>query len=265
MRLKEFGEKYPFLQNNLPFWEKYIKARDQIFNLLPGMLDMDRLVQSAFMTDSATKTPFLAYESLCFSAHERNILAGAFCDAMHLPSHAIHFPEKLPLTEELFLESNETGFIAAEVHSAIAAFVESVIAADEDAIHWLQPSCPICGAHAGMGLINPSGKKNLICSHCHTVWLHMRTECGLCGHTEERGATFLTADEVPNWLIETCNACGHSLKVLDMRNQIPHIITYPLHYLTTWELDLAARNNGYEPAMFAVFERAGWLPPLRGN
>ena len=94
------------------------------------------------------------------------------------------------------------------------------VAADEEAINWLELTCPICGASAAMGLIAPSGKKNLICSHCHTVWVYMRTACGLCGHTEERGTVFYTADEerkVLRILKELDLASESSIVLIDAR------------------------------------------------
>jgi len=259
MSLRSFGEKYPFLKANMIFWEKYIRARDQLFKLLPPMLDISKLEESDFLENMDQGKPFFAYDHVGISGENINILVNSFCRDMDIPQRILSFPERMPLFEDLQVTVDEDGFILAEVHASIASFIESVIAGDEEAINWMEPYCPICGAHAGLGLIDSSGKKNLVCSHCHSGWIYLRTSCGLCGNLEERGNTFLSTDEVPNWMIEVCDACFHYLKVCDMRNSSPDIITYPLLYLTTWELDLVAKEQGYEPALFWVFERAGWL------
>ena len=258
MDLRKFGEKYPFLQGNLAFWENYLTAREAVMSLLPSLLDT-QLEHSSFLANIDKNQPFFAYENIRIAADDIHRLADAFCRAMGLAPVQLSWPDNVPLYDDLTFTEDENGFVSASVHAAIASYVESVIAVDEEAINWLELNCPICGAAAAMGLIAPSGKKNLVCSHCHTVWIYMRTACGLCGHTEERGTVFYTADEEPNWIIEPCDACDHYLKVYDMRNSLPDVISYPLFYLTSWNLDLTMRDKEYEPAFFAIFAMAGWL------
>lgn len=258
--LTAFGEKYPFLQGNLLFWEKYITARDQIFKLLPQMIDIAKVKESDFLEHMDQGKSFLAYENIVISAENMTILVQSFCRDMEISQRTMVFPDSVPLFEDLQLEANEDGFIVAEVHASIACFIEGIINGDnKEAINWMEPYCPICGARAALGVINSEGKKSLVCSHCHSLWAYLRTSCGLCGNLEERGSTFLSAEEVANWMIEICDVCQHYLKVCDMRTSSPDIITYPLLYLTTWEMDLAAKEQGHEPALFWVFERAGWL------
>lgn len=265
MQLKDFGDKYPFLKGNLPFWEKYIKARDELFGLCSRIDALQKLKNSAFPQNIAQGKPLFAYEQIRIDAADLDALAQAFCRAMGLAPRAVSWGETVSLAADLAITPDEAGFVLAEVHAALAAYCETLVAGDDETLNWLENYCPICGAAGGMGLIAASGKKNLVCSHCHTVWVYLRTACGLCGHVAERGATVLSADELPDWFIETCAECGHYLKVCDMRETISDIVVYPLHYLTTWELDLAARESGRQPAMFAVFERAGWLRPDNAN
>ncbi len=265
MRLQSFGEKYPFLQGNIVFWEKYLTAREETLNLLPAMIDADQLERSSFLQHMEEGKPFFAYENISLTQDNIKKLVEAFCIPLGLPIRTIDFPEHIPLLADLVLPAGEEGFLIAEIHAVIASYVEGIIAADEDAINWLENTCPICGSHAGMGLIAPSGKKNLVCSHCSAVWIYLRTACGLCGHTEERGTTFYTADEEPNWIIETCQQCGHYLKVYDMRNALPTVIAYPLFSLTSWNLDLTMREQEFEPIFFQIFERAGWITFKSGH
>ncbi len=264
MPLAAWGAKYPFLQENLPFWEKYLLAREELHTLLAGMVSEATLATAGFLENLSEGKPLLAYGAVRLKPADIDRLSEAFCRTMGIPRQTVVLPSPLPLYEDLAVAEDAAGFVAAELHAAVAAFAENIIAADKE-LNWLEPYCPICGAAAGMGLITPSGKKNLVCSHCQSVWVYLRTACGLCGHTEERGATVLIADEVPNWLIELCEACGHYLKVLDMRDALPDIVSYPLHYLTTWELDLAVRGKGAKPALFAIFSRAGWLRRAAAN
>ncbi|MBP2640801.1 MAG: FdhE protein [Firmicutes bacterium] len=260
MDLISFGNKYPFLQANLDFWGKYLTARDNVWGLLPSILDETVLEQSDFLAHLADGKPFLAYESIRIPQEGMEKLAEAFCTPFGLALPQTVFPEEIPLFEKLTVSPDETGFVIAELHSLIAAYIESVITSDEEeAINWLELDCPICGAGAAMGFLAPSGKKNLVCSHCQTVWVYPRINCGLCGHIEERGAIFYTAEEEPNWLVETCKECKSYLKVYDMRNALPDILTYPLHYLTSWNLDLTMRDKEFAPRFFHVFERAGWI------
>lgn len=266
MNLMAFGGKYPFLKANLAFWESYLKARNELSNELARIIKLlPEDDTRAFLIDYGSATPLLT--SLKLSLQDENLatLARTFCSAMGLEQCSVQMPNPVPDFEELAITADLKGFVLAEIHAAIASFAENQVADNSDAIHWMEPFCPICGAHAALGLITPSGKKNLVCSHCYSVWDYMRTACGLCGHTEERGSTIISTDELPDWEVETCTSCGHYLKICDMRTRLPDIITYPLHYLTTWELDLAIRDKGYKPAFFKVFERAGWIQFLQAN
>lgn len=266
MNLRDFGVKYPFLEGNLGFWEHYLSARDQVWKLLPGIISEDFLLEVNFLTHITEGKPFLEYRTISLSPQDSKMLIAAFCEAMELAMPEGDFPEQLPCFENLTITPDETGFIFAELHAMIASYIESVVTADEEeAINWLELNCPICGAGAGMGLIAPSGKKNLVCSHCQTVWVYSRTACGICGHIEEKGITFYTADEEPNWFMETCQECKGYMKVYDMRKAFPQIITYQLLYLTSWNLDLSMRDQGFEPALFQIFERAGWVNKVYKN
>ncbi|SEJ30327.1 formate dehydrogenase formation protein [Propionispira arboris] len=256
---ESFGEKYPFLKENLPFWQKYQQARQAIFKLMPQFIDIEKLKQTDFLEHMDQKKPFLAYQNVFITAQDSERLIQVFCEVMGLKNRKLVFLEQIPMFEDLNIEADEAGFIVAEVHAGIAAFIGQKLNELQTPVNWLENRCHICGAPAGMGIIDEKGKKELVCSHCHSVWRYIRTCCGICGNLEERGSTFVTADEAPNWLIELCDKCHGSLKVCDMRNSQPDIIMYPLHYLTTWQLDLAVQDRGYEPAMFWIFERAGWL------
>jgi FdhE protein len=264
VNLAAIGEKYPFLKANLMFWERYIQARADTAKLLGRMIDLPKLKETGFPGSTSTK-PILASLKLSFSAEQTAVLLETFSRTVGIDARSFPFPNPVPLFEELNSTTDTEGFVLAEVHASIAAFVESAVADDREAIYWMEPFCPICGSNAALGLITPSGKKNLVCSHCHTVWSYMRTACGLCGHAEERGTTFLSTEELPGWMIETCDACGYYLKVCDMRNTLPDIIAYPLLYLTTWEMDLSVRDKEYAPAFFKIFERADWIRLKHAN
>jgi FdhE protein len=259
MDLSAVAAKYPFLQGNISFWETYLEARETVLNMLPGLLDMERIAPGAF--NAAGGTPFLTIEALQLTAENFQKLAVAFASHMGIRWDGSSFGERIPNFTELEVIPDGNGFVVAEVHSAIASFLESIVFPEEETPGWRETFCPICGAPAGMGLIDTEGKKTLVCSHCHTIWLYLRTACGLCGHNAERGMVFMSAEELPGWRIELCEACKFYLKVFDLRHTQLDIISYPLFYLTTWELDLTVRERGYEAVLFAIFERAAWLEP----
>lgn len=266
MNLMAFGEKYPFLKANLAFWESYMRARNEVSNELSRIIKLSPYGGNGqFSIEYGAATPLLASLKLSLGDEDIAALTETFCRVMGLELCSVQMGNPVPVFDELNITTDTKGFVLAEIHAAIASFVENQVADNSDVIHWLEPFCPICGAHAALGLITPSGKKNLVCSHCHSAWDYMRTACGLCGHTEERGGMFVSADELPDWAVENCTSCGHYLKINDMRSRLPDIIAYPLHYLTTWELDLAVRDKGYRPAFFKVFERAGWVRFLQSN
>ncbi|EAX48178.1 hypothetical protein TcarDRAFT_1725 [Thermosinus carboxydivorans Nor1] len=261
MGLSELAGKYPFLKENIPFWERYLAARDKVLDMLPAVLDVSALEAAGFKGRLARGVPFLADVPVGIAPADYAALTGAFARAMAIEYSPDYWGERVPAWADLTVTPDAQGFVQAEVHAAVASFLESVVLPDEDTAGWLEPYCPVCGAGAALGFIDQSGKKTLVCSHCHAVWQYLRTACGLCGHSQERGAVFLSADELPGWRLELCESCSHYLKVFDMREGLPDIISYPLFYLTTWELDLAARSEGHQPALFAIFGRAGWLLP----
>ena len=260
MDLEFFRKKYPFLEGNLVFWEKYITAREEVLKLLPAMLDDKVGGMGDFAVLAAKGRELLAETEIRLSAEETGTMAEAFCHAMGIVTVTVDFGDVVPLFEELSYTVDTAGFVKTELHALICAYLEELAVGDsETGLNWLELSCPICGAAAGMGLLDASGKKNLICSHCQCVWIYLRSACGLCGHSAEKGMLLLTAEEEQDWSMECCEECGHYLKVYDMRRVVPYIINYPLHYLTSWNLDVSMQGQGYEPAFFYIFERAGWL------
>jgi len=262
MNLKAFAAKYPFLEGNISFWQNYLQARDTVMAMLPDMLNVETVVASNFASRITEAIPFLQCEPVKFAQADMQKLAAAFAKQIGILWEEKTCAEIVSDFPSLELTQDGSGFILAEVHSAVCSFLESIVFPGEEISGWWDPVCPICGASAGMGFIDQAGKKTLVCSHCHTAWLYRRTLCGLCGLGAERGTIFISTDELPAWRVELCEECQHYLKVFDMRNNQPNVIAYPLFYLTTWELDLAARERGYAASLFAVFERADWLQPV---
>lgn len=256
--LKEFGEKYPFLKGNIPFWEKYSTAKNAVKNILLESADT-KILDSNFFRDSDNSTPFLKLQDYRIDKELGRRLMKAFADAMEVKLESCDFPEKVTVLKKLEVTEDVNGFVLAEVHASVCNFIMSVISPDE-AANWLEYYCPICGGEAGMGIIVNEGKKQLVCSHCHSLWYDIRTKCGICGHLPQKeGNTFFSDDDTPQWFIEICKECNSSLKVFDTRKDEMSIDIYPLFYLTTWGLDIAMTEKEYDAALFAVYERAGWL------
>jgi formate dehydrogenase maturation protein FdhE len=256
--LTEFGNKYPLLKPNLPFWEKYYTAKESVLELLPAIIDIDLLKSSDFFKNPENNQPFLAHNQIEISAENGRKLVKAFASAMGLKVRSYNFIEKISLTAELELKENITSFVIAEVHATICNYIASQLSSEP--ANWLELMCPICGEPAGMGLLNDKAKKELCCSHCHTEWIYSRSKCGLCGHQEnEKGTVIVTSDDFKDWIVDLCEECKHSVKSFDMRKGNNRPKRMPLFSLTSWGFDIAMVERGYEPAFFTIYERAGWL------
>ena len=256
--LKEFGEKYPFLKENIPFWEKYSTAKNAVKNILLESADT-KILNSKFFNDPDNRKPFLGHETYKMDKELGRKLTEAFSKAMGVELKSYDFPEEVTLLKKLTLTEDVQGFVLAEVHASVCSFIISVLSPDEPA-KWLEHYCPVCGGEPGMGIIVDDGKKQLVCNHCHSVWYHVRTKCGLCGHQPlKEGNTFFSDDNEPAWFIEICKECKGSLKIFDSRKGEMIVDIYPLFYLSTWGLDIAMTEKEYEPGLFAIYQRAGWL------
>jgi hypothetical protein len=82
MQLKEFGKRYPFLRDNLAFWECYIKARDELFQLLFKVIGLELLKQSDFLQNMEQGKPLLSFHDIRISEGEISSLVESFCRNM---------------------------------------------------------------------------------------------------------------------------------------------------------------------------------------
>lgn len=109
---------------------------------------------------------------------------------------------------------------------------------------WRKGPCPVCGGEPDLGLLdNETGARRLICSRCDTQWLFPRIKCPFC-HTTEPSKLSYYAGEDETYRIYVCQDCRRYLKAIDLRKTQRQAL-FPVERITTVELDLTAREEGY--------------------
>jgi FdhE protein len=83
--------------------------------------------------------------------------------------------------------------------------------------------CPFCGGKPQLSLLRGAGDptleggaRALQCATCLTVWPFRRTLCPQCGEEDERQLGYVTTPVFDHLRIETCEACRHYVKCVDL-------------------------------------------------
>jgi len=105
-------------------------------------------------------------------------------------------------------------------------------------------SCPVCGEHARLAMINKSGKKEVTCPRCHYSWEEKKISCAHCGTDEQGQILILKLEEDDSAEIYACKTCNGYTKVIDTRKLIKASIPELLD-LNTIHLDYIAQEKGY--------------------
>ncbi len=110
---------------------------------------------------------------------------------------------------------------------------------------WQKSTCPVCGGEPLMGRLHKeTGKRELQCQLCRTVWSFKRMECPFCGCDEQKMLRYFYDEDETTYRVEVCDDCKRYLKTVDLRtkNEETGLIAEDL---ATLHLDVAAEREGY--------------------
>jgi FdhE protein len=112
---------------------------------------------------------------------------------------------------------------------------------------WDAGACPICGAWLALAEMRGLEKtRRLRCGRCGGDWGYLPYRCAYCGtHDQRRIGSLVPEAEAESRRVETCDACHGYLKSLATLLPWP-AEEVPLADLASVELDLAARDRGYD-------------------
>ncbi len=111
---------------------------------------------------------------------------------------------------------------------------------------WSGMGCPICGAGFEMAkFAADEGHMYLSCPQCLTQWKYVRMKCPWCGEENQKKLGFFTAQEYPGYRVNFCRTCNQYWKIAVEKNLNRDYVPV-VDYLNTLELDLQARNEGFE-------------------
>jgi hypothetical protein len=110
---------------------------------------------------------------------------------------------------------------------------------------WQRGSCPVCGGEPDLAYLDAeSGARYLVCSRCDTAWLYPRIRCPFCDTTDPEQLSYYGSDDKKH-RVYVCDNCERYIKAIDLR-QIGRPMVFPVARVTTIDLDVAARKNGYQ-------------------
>jgi len=109
---------------------------------------------------------------------------------------------------------------------------------------WKRSYCPVCGGPPDLAILTEeSGARHLVCSRCNSQWLYQRLGCPFCHTSDHTKISYYPSDD-DVYRLYVCEECGRYLKTVDMR-KARHRILVEAERITTVDLDLAARQEGY--------------------
>jgi hypothetical protein len=107
--------------------------------------------------------------------------------------------------------------------------------------------CPACGSAPSLAVLDrDDGRRRLFCSLCGETWIAPRLMCVYCATTHLPGlATLHVHEQDPRW-IETCDACRHYIRTIDLRRLPEDYVLIPgAEEAATMHLDVIAEEAGY--------------------
>ncbi|AWB10462.1 FdhE protein [Thermodesulfobium acidiphilum] len=259
MNLIKFVEKYPILESVVEFWNQYYSCREKLLAKIKDFIPEESIDTEEFKKVFNEGRAYLDLFELKIYKKDLNFLAKIVKDDFGIKGKVKFDERNLPIFDKLTLSEDKIGFIKLIVYSTIYSYVGEILSKGCSLVKWYEPICPVCGSRAGLGFIEGDGKKSLICSTCYTRWGHRRTVCPVCADEEQKSMRYYSADELPGWRVEVCEACGMYLKVLDLREKNEDIPLYPLLYLSSWDLDVSVKDLNFKPSWFKIFYAASWI------
>jgi FdhE protein len=113
-----------------------------------------------------------------------------------------------------------------------------------DQAEWRRGYCPVCGGAPDFALLEEeTGARRLVCARCDTQWHYHRLGCPFC-NTKDYSRIVYYPSEDGEYRLYVCQACQRYLKTLDLR-KAPGGIVVPVERITSVDLDMAAREQGY--------------------
>jgi FdhE protein len=111
---------------------------------------------------------------------------------------------------------------------------------------WNKGSCPICGSPPIMAKLTLSeGQRLLGCGLCRTEWVFPRAVCPFCNESNPHKLRQFHANGDRGRRVDVCDTCGTYIKTADER-ELKRVVVLPVEDLVTVDLDLLAREQGFE-------------------
>ena len=136
-------------------------------------------------------------------------------------------------------------FFARVLLQAHAAYLQAP-EADRRSATIAESCCPRCTHRPQVGVLRPVGDGSalaLVCSLCFFEWPFSRAGCPGCGEVAESSLTYSSAPGYEHVQVESCEACGIYLHVIDLGKE-PEAIP-EVDELAALPLDVWARERGY--------------------
>lgn len=136
------------------------------------------------------------------------------------------------------------------LHPFLKAYADVLVPSIERSVDtnwgklWRRGRCPICGGEPDLAFLDgQAGARHLVCSRCDTQWLYIRVRCPFCDTSEPNKLSYYPSkDDV--YRVYVCENCQRYLKAVDLRRARRRVL-FPVERITTVDLDLAAREEGY--------------------
>lgn len=105
--------------------------------------------------------------------------------------------------------------------------------------------CPVCGNAPGMGFLDDTGSRHLICCFCHHTWQVRRMGCTFCGNQDMEKQGYFFNDQEREYRVSWCDHCHNYIKVVDLRHLFRDFFP-KLEMAATLHLDMQATEKGYK-------------------
>lgn len=107
-------------------------------------------------------------------------------------------------------------------------------------------TCSVCASKPLCAVLRDQhhgARRSLICSLCMHEWSFLRVACPACAEERFESLPVFTTENIANVRVDTCNACKHYVKTIDMTKD--GLAVPIVDELSTVSLDLWAKENGY--------------------
>ena len=121
---------------------------------------------------------------------------------------------------------------------------------DTDWKSWDRGYCPICGGMPLLAYLREGGRRHGVCSLCEFAWDLPRLLCPHCETRDQGKLRYFYTENEKGFRVEVCEACGHYLKTVDLREREGAPVAVVDDLLTT-HLDLWAQKKGYHRLPFS--------------